>query len=264
MSKQFSYHHPENLNDAHKLLARDGAKPLLIHPRMDVEPYSTADAVVDLSRLNLNYIKQDGDVIRIGAMTTLQDVADSALLRTLARGILPEAASLTAHLGLRNASTIGGVMENPTSAVDVMLALLCLGVDVGAQHAAPLQEVSFSCSPQANGILERVARTPRDAPIVAACAVMDDGNKMMRIAVGGVGITPQLVASALIGKAQPPSSLEIKGTMPVSAMHDEALATIAKQAQEKVKPIADFRGSVEYQREMVGILTKRVLKRMEG
>ncbi len=227
MSKQFSYHRPENLNDAHKLLARDGAKPLLIHPRMGVEPYSTADAVVDLSRLNLNYIKQDGDVIRIGAMTTLQDVADSALLRTLARGILPEAASLTAHLGLRNASTIGGVMENPTSAVDVMLALLCLGV--GAQHAAPLQEVSFSCSSQANGILERVARTPRDAPIVAICVLKDKSTT--RVAVGGVGIAPMLVDPA--------------------------------KARESVSPIADFRGSVEYQREVAGVLVKRAMKRLE-
>ncbi|MBI5713432.1 MAG: FAD binding domain-containing protein, partial [Chloroflexi bacterium] len=136
MSTPLSYHRPENLNDARKLLADDGSRPLLIHPRMDVEPYSTADAVVDLSLLNLNTIQQEGDVIRIGALTTLQDVADSPLLRTLARGILPEAASLTAHLGLRNVSTIGGVMMNPQSAVDVMLALLCLGVDIGAQSRA--------------------------------------------------------------------------------------------------------------------------------
>ena len=87
MPTQLSYHRPENLNDARKLLADDGSQPLLIHPRMDVEPYAAADAVVDLSLLNLNTIKQEGDVIRIGAMTTLQDIADSPLLRTLARGI---------------------------------------------------------------------------------------------------------------------------------------------------------------------------------
>ena len=229
MSKQFRYHRPENLNDAHKLLAHDGSQPILIHPRMDVEPYSTADAVVDLSLLNLNTIKQEGDTIRIGALTTLQDVADSSLLRTLARGILPEAASLTAHLGLRNVSTIGGVIENPMSAVDVMLALLCLGVDVGAHGRAPLQnEISFSVSSSARAALERVARTPHDAPIVSVCALKDKNT--IRVAVGGVGISPMLVDPA--------------------------------KAQESVSPIADFRGSVEYQREMVGVLVKRVLKRM--
>ncbi len=230
MSTKLSYHRPENLNDARKLLADDGSQPLLIHPRMDVEPYSTVDAVVDLSLLNLNTIKQDGDVIRIGAMTTLQDVADSPLLRTLARGILPEAASLTAHLGLRNASTIGGVMMNPQSAVDVMLALLALGVDVGAHGRAPLQnEISFSVSSSARAALERVARTPRDAPIVAVCALKD--KNVTRVAVGGVGISPMLVDPA--------------------------------KEQESISPLADFRGSVEYQREMVGVLMKRAMKKLE-
>ncbi|MBI5349907.1 MAG: FAD binding domain-containing protein [Chloroflexi bacterium] len=252
MSTPLSYHRPENLNDARKLLADDGSRPLLIHPRMDVEPYSTADAVVDLSLLNLNTIQQEGDVIRIGALTTLQDVADSPLLRTLARGILPEAASLTAHLGLRNVSTIGGVMMNPQSAVDVMLALLCLGVgaqtrvdvgaqgrvevgaqtrvDVGAHGRAPLQnEISFSVSSSARAALERIARTSHDAPIVAICALKD--KNVTRVAVGGVGISPMLVDPA--------------------------------KAQESVSPVADFRGSVEYQREMVGVLVKRVMKRVE-
>jgi len=239
MSKQLSYHRPENLNDAHKALASDGSQPLLIHPRMDVEPYSTADAVVDLSHLNLNTIKQEGDVIRIGVMTTLQDVADSAVLRTLARGILPEAASLTAHLGLRNVSTIGGVMMNPQSAVDVMFALFVLGVgatcrsllQTGATGRSPLQtEISFSVSSSARAALERVARTPRDAPIVAVCALKD--QNVTRVAVGGVGILPMLVDPA--------------------------------KAQESVSPFADFRGSVEYQKEIVGVLVRRILTRLEG
>jgi CO/xanthine dehydrogenase FAD-binding subunit len=231
MSKQLSYHRPENLNDAHKALASDGSQPLLIHPRMDVEPYSTADAVVDLSHLNLNTIKQEGDMIRIGAMTTLQDIADSALLRTLARGILPEAASLTAHLGLRNVSTLGGVMMNPQSAVDVMVSLLCLGVFVETLHATSLQtEIQFSCpSSSARAALERVARTPHDAPIVAACVLKD--KNITRVAVGGVGIAPTLVNA------------------------DDPLSSLS--------PVADFRGSVEYQREMVGVLVKRTMKKIK-
>jgi CO/xanthine dehydrogenase FAD-binding subunit len=217
------YHRPEQLDEAKKLLAN--AQPILIHPRMSAELYADVDAVVDLSRLSLNYIKREGDAIRIGVMTVLQDVADSPLLRTLARGILPEAASLTAHLGLRNVSTIGGVMMNPQSAVDMMLALLALGVGTG--HVASLQEISFSCSPQARAALERVARTPHDAPIVAACALTD--QSVTRVAIGGVGISPMLVDPA--------------------------------KAQESIAPVADFRASVEYQREMVGVLVKRAMKR---
>jgi CO/xanthine dehydrogenase FAD-binding subunit len=163
-------------------------------------------------------------------MTTLQDLADSALLRTLARGILPEAASLTAHLGLRNVSTIGGVMMNPQSAVDVMLALLCLGVSVETLHATSLQtEISFSVSSSARAALERVARTPRDAPIVAVCALKD--QNVTQVAVGGVGIAPTLVDPTKV--------------------------------QDSVLPVPDFRASVEYQREMVEVLVKRAMKKLE-
>jgi len=264
------YHRPEQFAEAQKFLAQDGTQPILIHPRMDVEPYPAADAVVDLSRLNLNYIKHEGDVIRIGAMTTLQDVADSLVLRTLARGILPEAASLTAHLGLRNVSTIGGVIENPSSAVDVMLALLALGVEMlpmisqaeikvprlssGGSFTAYTErdkaiasaansvnpattirktqfqtEIKFSCpSSNARASLERVARTPKDTPIVAVCMLKD--QNATRVAIGGVGIVPTLVN--------------------------------ANDPQSSISPLADFRGSVEYQREMVAVLMKRALQRI--
>ena len=105
----------------------------------------------------------------------------------------------------------------------LVLALLFLAtLPVTAQKPA-------TARPDTSGRLPiRVARTPKDAPIVAACALQD--KNITRVAVGGVGIAPTLVN--------------------------------ADKPQSSISPIADFRGSVEYQREMVDVLVKRVMKKI--
>ena len=60
--------------------------------------------IIDVSSLPLSGISNAGGKVRIGALTTLQDVKESLLVPAFIR----EAASFCASLQLRNAATIGG------------------------------------------------------------------------------------------------------------------------------------------------------------
>ena len=66
------------------------------------------EAVINIKTIDgLEYIKEDGDGCRIGALTKLSDIADSALVKER-YGVLWEAAHSVATPQIRNAATLGG------------------------------------------------------------------------------------------------------------------------------------------------------------
>jgi CO/xanthine dehydrogenase FAD-binding subunit len=232
-----------------------------------------ADAVVDLEKLHLNYIKQGEDGhVHIGSMTTLQDVYLSDLLKKQASGILVEAAYFSATLGLRNLATMAGAITNPENPPDIPLALMAMDAKVTVQKdegqsrqvalsewmkdcskvllpGEIILEVSFATQSNFKGALVRINRTPRDKAIVAAAAVLQlESDTCMQAGVVLAGANPypvQLdeVEKLLTGKTLSPDLL------------DQAASFAEKQAQ----PVGDYRGSVSYRTAMAAVLTKRAL-----
>ena len=248
-SRLRDYHRPADLQSAQKLLQRADARvvPLNISPRPPLDPYRDVDAVVDLSQLKLNTIKEDGDTIRIGGMTPLQELADSALLRAQAGGVLCQAAHLAAHLGLRNVATLGGAILSTDGPPEVLLALLALDAEQ-VRDGELLIEVRFANQSQSGGGLARVARTPRDQAIVAAVAVIESKGGVCRLALAGVGPGPMRMASA-------EKMLEGK------PLDSKLLQSVADALSAEVNPLPDYRGSAEYRKAMAGVLAMRAIER---
>jgi len=265
------YHRPADWASARELLRR--APPLLLGPRVSIPLYGDAEAVVDLSRLDLAYIKVD-EGIHLGALTPLQDLADSPQLQTLANGLLSQAARLTAHYGLRNLATVGGALLSREGPPEILLALLALDAavvvrgdgtreiplavawleDAALEIVRPgevIVEVKFAQPAQGAGTaLERIARTPRDESIVSAAAVIEaiDGVcRKARLAVAGATPRPQRMTSA-------ERLLEDQPFTP------EQLQKAAQAVMTEAHPIADYRGSAEYRRAMAGVLSRRALE----
>jgi CO/xanthine dehydrogenase FAD-binding subunit len=103
------YERPTELGTALELLKRPGARPqgggTDLVGQLD-RGITEVDTVVDLQDLGLQGIEADGDGVRIGATTTLAQVAESALLEPYA--VVRTAASLAASPPLRNLGTVGG------------------------------------------------------------------------------------------------------------------------------------------------------------
>lgn len=128
ISQTFEYAKATTLADALKQIA-GGAKPLAggmsLIPLMKLR-LSAPDRLVDISRLaDLNYIKEDGGVLRIGATTTHHQVESSALLRAKCP-LLVECASWIGDVQVRNVGTIGGSIAHADPAADYPAALIAL------------------------------------------------------------------------------------------------------------------------------------------
>jgi CO/xanthine dehydrogenase FAD-binding subunit len=128
------YHWVEDIDDALLLLARTDTKtvPLAGGTYLLGQEDESIQAVVDLREIQLSYITEDTKGIHIGAMTTLQTMGDSALLKDLATGILARAslASSFSHL-IRNSATLGGTLAaGVASQADLLTALTVMNGEV--------------------------------------------------------------------------------------------------------------------------------------
>jgi len=109
----FELFQPASVADALGLLERHGADAWVMAGGMDTfdwlkDRIRKPKVVVDLSAVaELRGIKDAGGGIEIGAMTTLTDVANNALVKERF-GLLAEAAGLVASPQIRNQGTMGG------------------------------------------------------------------------------------------------------------------------------------------------------------
>ena len=282
MARVREYYRPERMNEALELLAKHGPTSVPLAGGTSLVPRLTRaeneiEVVVGLARLGLDFIKLEGDLLRLGAMATLTDIVESDACRNMAGGLLARAARLNADLNMRNAATVGGliVQGGPTS--ELLLALVVLGAEVVVQNAAGshplplsaflrapadalaagsetsqglLTEIRFFAQDGAGAGLARLSRTPKDRPIIAAAALVErKGNTAVRVSL------------AMSGVAGMPVRLSgVKEALEGKPLTDAVLQEILDGLGERLYPPDDFRGSAEYRREMAPILARRALE----
>ena len=137
------YHWAEQIDDALLLLSRTDIKtvPLAGGTYLLGHRDDSIQAVVDLRDLELSYITEDARGVHIGAMTTLQSIAESPILQEFAGGILVQAALASSFSRLiRNSATIGGTLGAGTaSQADLLTALAVLDTEVVVRSASKTQ-----------------------------------------------------------------------------------------------------------------------------
>ena len=140
----FEYSAPKTLEEALGLLAA-GAKPLAggmsLIPAMKLR-LAAPEHLVDLGRVQeLNYIRQGGATLRIGATTTHFEVESSPLVRGRCP-LLAETASNIGDVQVRNMGTIGGSAAHADPAADYPAALQALEAKLVLQGSGGERTVS--------------------------------------------------------------------------------------------------------------------------
>ncbi len=239
--------------------------------------------VISLGKLDeLKQITMDGDTLCIGALVSLSDIAESEAVRS-AFPALSDAIETMAGRQIRNLGTMGGnfccgvpcsdtppitcaadgeiVLTGPDGARTVAAREFVLAPRVTVLNPGEiLTEIRIPKQPAGSGAsFQRFALRRGSALAVASVAVWVrlEGQIIAeaRIYLGSVGPTPLSAvetASLLVGKNAG------------AELFAEAGARAAAEAQ----PISDLRGSQQYRRDVVEVLTARALvqacERAEG
>ncbi|MGL5328927.1 MAG: FAD binding domain-containing protein [Peptostreptococcaceae bacterium] len=85
---------------------------------------------VELSNLNLDYIKEDENYVEIGAMTTFRSLESSDILQNNFGDIIKNSVADIIGVQFRNVVTIGATVFSKYGFSDLIVALLCLDTEV--------------------------------------------------------------------------------------------------------------------------------------
>lgn len=280
------YHRPAEtgggLAAALALLARPGIRtvPLGGGDTLLAEGDPTVEAVVDLQGLGLDVLAEEAHGhgrLRIGALVTRSALAEASVVREHVAGLLVEAARRWGGNVQRNRATVGGALATAASDDPLVAALLVsdalvLLVSAAGERAVPVADflaqraaalaapaiitgviVPYAAS-ATGAALATVGRTPADAPIVLAAAVLTvagDRCNHARLALGGVAAAPMRLPA-------------VEAMLAGQALTADLIAQAAAHAAELVHPAGDFRGSAEYRKAMAGVLSERALREAWG
>ncbi|HWC27779.1 MAG TPA: xanthine dehydrogenase family protein subunit M [Solirubrobacteraceae bacterium] len=276
------YSRATSVDDAVAQLERLGGKARLLAGGYSLIPMmklrlANPGHVIDINPLEpeLNYIRQEDNEIRIGALTRHVNLLESDLLAETFPNIFREAEAVLADPVVRNRGSMGGSLCQADPAEDLSGVVVALkgkavlrGPDgservVGMEefHIGPymtavqptemLTEVRFPIKQGFGGAHEKVERRAGDFAIVASSAALciEDGTiREAGVACSAVGPTTMHIERAeqeLIGKA--PS--------------EELFEQAGKIAAADCSPNSDGRGAADYKRAVAGVLTTRALSR---
>jgi len=249
------YLRPKTIDEAIGLLSR--GIPLAGGTQLASQRHAL-DVVIDLQALGLDWLSEQDGVLKVGAMTRLQQLLTSEISLPAA---LREACRYEAAWNIRNQATLGGVLMGADGRSALLTVLAALDPEVKLapgdermrideflerrQSAIPpfiLLEVSFDLP----GCVayDYVARAPMDRPLVCAAAtrIKRSGDDVLRIALGGYG--------------ERPYSWQLDWEEPKP---DSMLSAASKSANGIYQSAGDDFASAAYRSEIAGILTRRVV-----
>jgi CO/xanthine dehydrogenase FAD-binding subunit len=259
---------PESVEEAVRLRASSGSRALYIAGGTTVVPAASRaiEVLIDVNRLDLDYVRMESASIRIGAATRLAALVTPELEKALP--MLYRAAHGCATPLIRNMATLGGALSGIFLPSDIGIPLLALGAKVVLEgtdrRTGALEDLLPGSWPPGDDLIieaqvpipgertgcgfEKFTRNAIDIGLVNVAA-------MIRISETGA-IQALRVA---VGQTTSPPALLKETDLPVA---DELLSEglvwrIAGSVSEKVKAKSDSKASSEYRRHLIAVLAAR-------
>jgi len=244
--------------DEAKLLA--GGQSLL--PLMKLR-LATPAIVVDVSRASdLSYVRDDGGVLAIGALTRHCDLARSADV-TAHAPLLAHAAGSVGDPQVRHRGTIGGSVAHADPSADIPTALLALGASYVVRGPGGSREVA--AADFSTGFLETVLAPDEmlvEIRLPSARGETWGYEKFTRRAIDWATVAVAVQnrgAETSVALANMGSTV-LRATATEAALASGAgAADAAAHADEGAEPAGDVTASADFRRHLARVLTKRAL-----
>jgi carbon-monoxide dehydrogenase medium subunit len=275
----FEYSSPKTLAEAISLLQTLGSGGKILAGGQSLIPLmklrlAAPKHLVDINGIaDLSYIREADGFLTIGALTRESDLDSSDLIRKK-YPIIADTAAVIGDPLVRNLATVGGNLAHADPANDHPATMLALGGQVvatgpkGTRNIALtdfftglfttdlneneiLTEIRIPVPPaRSGGAYLKVERKVGDfAAAAVAAQVTLDGNTIKQVGIGLTNVGPMPIKATRAEKS-------ILGKPADEANIIEA----ARIASEEAEPSEDLRGSVDYKRSLIRVLTARALR----
>lgn len=282
--KEVQYFAPDTLGETLQLLGEYGSRISVLAGGTDLVrdmnlEFKIPDNILWIGRLGLEYIEEDGEVIRIGTATRMQTAGDSKVLQEKASAVA-RAAGKIASPPIRSLATLGGNLCNASPGADLGCALLGLGAEVvltstRGQRVVPLSE--FFTGPnqtviQPGEMMTEIQVKPLDEGEGSAYAKMGR-RQAMTLAVLNVSSRVKLdndgkCQSAMIGigaaAPTPIRATQAEAVLVGQPFTAEAIMEAAETAVTEIQPIDDVHGTAWYRRKLTRVFVSRTLREAGG
>jgi CO/xanthine dehydrogenase FAD-binding subunit len=278
--RRFQLALPDSVEACLKVLAEHGPEAKLVAGGTDLlvqlkNGLVKPAWVVDLSgvaRLH-GLQRENGRGLRIGAAVPARQIEQDGSIRAGYLALV-ESAALIGSVQVRNLASVGGNLCNAAPSADMAPPLLALNAEavvVGPKGERRVPLSSFFIGPREtvlspDELLVEIA-IPDPGPGSGGCYLRHTPRRELDIAV--VGVASQLTLAdgrcrrarvALAAVAPTPirataAELALEG----HAVTPEQIDRAAQLAVEAARPISDQRGSAEFRRHLVRVLTRRTL-----
>jgi carbon-monoxide dehydrogenase medium subunit len=272
----FDYEVAESVDHAIELLGQHGDEAKLLaggHSLLPIMKLRLAAPalLVDIGRVqDLNYVREEGDQIAIGAMTRHCDMETNETLKQHC-GLVSYTASLVGDPSVRHRGTLGGSLSHGDAASDLPSALLALDAafvlkgpngertvaagdffeDYLQTVLAPDEVMTEVRVPKLNGAgwaYRKFNRRAQDWAVVGSAVVVERSNGSIgsaRIGLTNMGSTPLRATAA---------------EQALSGADAGSVAEATQSADEGTSPSSDIAASAEYRRHLARVLTKRAVE----
>jgi aerobic carbon-monoxide dehydrogenase medium subunit len=279
----FQYARPTTIDEALQAIAAGGEDVKILAGGQSLIPVmrlrlAAPETVVDLGRVSeMRGVRDDGDAIVIGAMTTHHDVMTDPLVQQYAP-LIAEATETVADRQVRARGTFGGALAHADPAGDLPAVALALDAEFviagpNGRRTVPAADffVDYLTTVLEEGELlveirvpklsgewgmryEKFNRVAQAWSIVAVAAAVrrEDGRiAEARIGLTNMGPTPLRARAAEAALAGVEASAD-------------AVAAAAQAAAEGTSPSSDLNAQADYRQHLAQVLTRRAVTAAAG
>ncbi|MBI4640637.1 MAG: xanthine dehydrogenase family protein subunit M [Candidatus Tectomicrobia bacterium] len=279
----FDYVSAHTIDEAISLLAQRGEQARALAGGTDLivqvrEGRRKVDLIVDIKQIpevnELSYDPTNG--LRVGAALPCYKIYTNAAVAAAYAGLI-DSVSLIGGTQIQGRASVGGNLCNASPAADSIPALIvleaaCVIAGAKGRREIPVEQfctgpgrtvlengeflVSFRLPPPKKNsgafYLRFIPRNEMDIAVVgtgASVVLNDEKNafRSVRLSLGAVAPTPLFVP-------------EVEAALAGQDVSEENIEKAAQIAQAAARPIDDMRGTAQYRRHLVGVLTKRALR----
>jgi carbon-monoxide dehydrogenase medium subunit len=285
---RFEYLEPESIKEALAMLSQYQGKAKIIAGGTDVmlqvrNKVIRPEVVVDITRIpGLDTIAfDDPQGVRLGALTTIRALETSVELQRKVP-IISQAASQLGSVAIRNVATVGGNLCNALPSAETSQALVALSAHVriigpGGERTIPLEDFFIGVRKtvlQLDEILLEII-VPESPPCTYGRYIKHSPRGSIDLAVVNIAV---VITMALDQKVCRDAKIVMGAVFPTplrarkaeemlkgKRIDDVLIDQVAQAASDEAHPRrGSIRGSFEYKKEIVRVLTRRAIREVTG